>query len=190
MTLESKIARNALLAVTDWYGTKTAERSGAPLINHIIEGCYVLDAINADCLTKAAFCYHPMFQNDNDLMYNRRELFGIHPWVVTLIMEYRNVANRSLSDIVIMGWDGNNDESWQVPKLKKPIKLSPLFQVNQMLVADKVQNRKDFTIYHKDNHARSVELTFYFEEWLKALNAYDKYPDLLESIYTGIKANG
>jgi hypothetical protein len=183
--LEAVTLQIALDDIKKFYGEKRAERSGVPLINHITEGLSVLDAIDADAYTKAAFCYHPMFQSDRELFDNRRMLYDMHAWVVTLVMEYRNIANASLSDIVGMGWDGNNDESWRVPILKRPIKLSPMVQVKQMLVADKVQNRKDFILYHWKTHARSKELMFYFESWLKTLGCYEDYPNLLEAIYAG-----
>lgn len=39
-----------------------------------------------------------------------------------------------------------------------------------MLIADKVQNYKDFEIYHKSTHPRSKELDQYFKNWLQKLN--------------------
>ncbi|MDJ1501575.1 hypothetical protein [Xanthocytophaga agilis] len=56
------------------------------------------------------------------------------------------------------------------------IRLSPLNEVNQMLIADKIQNRKDFERYHQQSHARSEELTIYFANWLKRLGiSEEKY---------------
>jgi len=37
-------------------------------------------------------------------------------------------------------------------------------------VADKIQNYKDFLIYHQKTHARSKELNEYFQNWLKKLD--------------------
>lgn len=53
--------------------------------------------------------------------------------VMLLGMEYRSTANNYLS----------------FKSATEQIKLSPITDVNHMLVADKVQNRKDFEIYHK-----------------------------------------
>lgn len=39
-----------------------------------------------------------------------------------------------------------------------------------MLIADKVQNYKDFRKHHLDTHARADELDFYFKTWLKELD--------------------
>jgi len=44
-----------------------------------------------------------------------------------------------------------------------------LFEVNEMLIADKVQNKKDFMKYHFGKHDRSNELFRYFNKWLDAL---------------------
>jgi hypothetical protein len=38
-----------------------------------------------------------------------------------------------------------------------------------MLIADKVQNFKDFRTYHADSHSRRQELDVYFRQWLAAL---------------------
>jgi hypothetical protein len=38
-----------------------------------------------------------------------------------------------------------------------------------MLFADKVQNEKDFALYHEGTHARSKELREYFNNWLNIL---------------------
>ena len=74
-------------------------------------------------------------------------------------MEYRNIANQYLSYRKIKSID--------------EISLSPLKEVNEMLIADKIQNYKDFLIYHKDTHPRAKELDEYFNNWLKKLNIND-----------------
>ena len=80
----------------------------------------------------------------------------IYPEVLIAVMEYRSVANEYLSQREIKSID--------------EIRLSPLKDVNDMLIADKVQNYKDFEIYHKSTHARSKELDQYFKNWLRKLN--------------------
>ncbi|MGK0389502.1 MAG: hypothetical protein ACI94Y_002242 [Maribacter sp.] len=42
-------------------------------------------------------------------------------------------------------------------------------EVKQMLIADKVQNYKDFMLYHYKLHTRSDELYEYFQNWSKLL---------------------
>jgi hypothetical protein len=141
--------------ISQHYGDRVARRSQVPLINHINEGLVVLDAIQATAYAKQAFCIHPLLQADDDLVKNLNAVaFACSPIVVMLAMEYRSVANEYLSDKVNTG---------------QMIRLSPLWEVNDMLVADKVQNCKDFVTYHSGTHPRSNELHWYFDEWLAAL---------------------
>ena len=141
--------------ISQFYKDRDAKRSQVPLMNHINEGLIILDAISATEYAKQAFCIHPLVQPDKDLKKNFNAVaFACSPAVVMLAMEYRNVANAYLSDKINTDW---------------PLTLSPLDEVNDMLVADKVQNRKDFITYHQGTHSRSDELTRYFDAWLDAL---------------------
>jgi hypothetical protein len=140
--------------ISRFYGDRVAKRSQVPLMNHINEGLVVLSDIGATDTTKGAFCIHPMLQADADLQENYYISSFVHPHVLLLAMEYRSVANEYLSDKV------NTDQE---------IRLSPLLEVNEMLVADKVQNYKDFMTYHYGKHERSDELSTYFQRWLDRL---------------------
>lgn len=143
-----------------FYGDKRANRSQVPLVNHIIEGVQILDDIHADYYTRGAFCIHPMVQSDADLAVNFDTLRkSVSSDVLALAMEYRSVANEYLSQRTIQSVD--------------EIRLSPLSQVNQMLIADKVQNYKDFILYHHGTHPRSDELHQYFQNWLIRLDCQD-----------------
>ena len=141
--------------IKEFYGDKTAKRSGVKLMNHITEGLEILEQIHASDLAKRAYCIHPMVQGDAELFLNFHKLEGLDARVITLAMEYRRVANAYLSRRTI----SNINE----------IELSPLEDVNDMLVADKLQNQKDFILYHKDSHPRSKELNEYFNNWFKRL---------------------
>jgi hypothetical protein len=45
--------------ITQFYGDRKAERSGVPLINHIHEGLWILESMNASRVTKQGWCLHP-----------------------------------------------------------------------------------------------------------------------------------
>lgn len=146
----------AYRAVTQYYGNRVAERSQVPYMYHIDEGLYVLSEIGASKNSKEAYCLHPLFQNDEDLKRNQYLTPNMDPYLTCLVMEYRSVANEYLSD-----------------KCKGPddkIRLSPIEEVNDMLCADKIQNYKDFLIYHKDTHPYKERLDQYFRNWLRTLN--------------------
>eukprot|EP00026_Physarum_polycephalum_P014418 Phypoly_transcript_14932.p1 GENE.Phypoly_transcript_14932~~Phypoly_transcript_14932.p1 ORF type:complete len:298 (+),score=38.19 Phypoly_transcript_14932:61-894(+) len=142
------------------YGNKKARRSGVHLINHIDEGLFILHQYGASELAKRAYAIHPLLQSDEDLKVywdNRAKYASIDRDVLLLAMEYRNTANSYLS-----------------PMPSKPIHLSPLPDVNTMLIADKIQNRKDFEIYHKGTHEKSDRLSEYFSQWLSALGVSEE----------------
>jgi hypothetical protein len=166
--------------IVQFYGDKRTERSGVLLINHINEGIEILNRYGADEVVMEAYAVHPIFQADPDLRDNFFQCDDLHPLIVLYAMEYRNIANGFLSNQIEKGPD-----SWGRVGCypKKPLKLSPLQPVNVMLVADKVQNRKDFLRYHKGTHDRSDELDFYFNLWLRALDiSEEKYSELIEGL--------
>lgn len=137
------------------YGDIRSNRSQVPYINHITEGIYILDYIGASEDAICAYIVHPIFQSDNDLV--GVSVDDIESEIVMLCMEYRSVANEYLSKRII----GSADE----------IRLSPLKDVNYMLIADKIQNYKDFTI-HKEKYSNRNELEVYFNNWLYKLQEY------------------
>jgi hypothetical protein len=159
------------------YGQRTTERSGVLLMNHIDEGVAVLDALGASDHARRAFCLHPLFQADEKLAKLWQDYYAlgeIDPHVLVLVMEYRNVANRG----ALHNLDYRNGPQ-----------LSPLIDVNKMLVADKVQNRKDFEKYHTDTHPDRVMLKVYFHRWLAALGIseeeYQKLAEVCEHVTSG-----
>lgn len=165
-------------AIERRYGIKRAERSDVLYMNHIDEGLAVLQWIGATSAAKAAYCLHPIVQTDEDLSlsWNCRGTMGAdRNWTscnaesILLAMEYRSVANEYLSDRTISSID--------------EIRLSPIKEVNDMLIADKVQNRKDFELHHEGTHVRSKELARYFRLWLDKLEVseeqYQQYKEWL-----------
>lgn len=151
--------------IEDFYRGKFAKRSGLPYMNHINEGLVVLDTLGADDDTKDAFCVHPIFQADDNWPDCLSQAYQLDTRVVILAMEYRNVANRGLSCYQV-----DNPDS---------IYLGPMPEVRQMLIADKVQNRKDFLIHHLDSHPKGPELDRYFRNWLRALDVTERQYEAL-----------
>lgn len=147
-------------AISDYYGNRKAKRSGIPLISYIDEGLMILTWIGATQIAKRAFCLHPLFQKNEDLAANLPRSSSLtddlQVQVLGTVLEYRSIANAYLSTRVIQ----NTNE----------IQLGPLTDVRDMLVADKVQNNKDFLVAHSDSHPRSEELNQYFLNWLQKLN--------------------
>lgn len=168
LTQESEYKR-----MEEFYGDGIAQRSGVFFMNHLDEGLYILKEIGASRNAQLAYLLHPMYQSDEDLtnvfgnLYQPTNLVDAYHTqrILVLAMEYRSVANEYLSKREI-----NSIEE---------IRLSPLIDVNDMLIADKVQNRKDFLMYHLGTHARSEALDQYFINWLKRLGVTEGEYDTL-----------
>lgn len=169
------LVRSALTAIEEFYGDRKAKRSQVPLINHIHEGLRIMEARGASEYAMAAYALHPIFQNDDDLVANfDQRVERVNPRVMALVMEYRSFANAWLSDQVYY--------KRGAPHFDRPPKLPPLVDVREMLVADKVQNRKDFILHHKHKHPRSGELDLYFDVWLAGLGVeHDEYERLVRA---------
>lgn len=149
-------------AIKKYYGNERAKRSGLLKMNHINEGLAILQPLGASSAAMAAFCIHPMLQDDREIAANWPEIvlklddsaqgmaaFG-------LAMEYRNVANRGLRQEWEKGGRG-------------PLYLGPMKMVQLMLIADKVQNRKDFEAHYKEEGPERESLNAYFKAWMSAL---------------------
>lgn len=158
-------------AVQTFYGSRRAQRSGQFYMNHIDEGLTVLAQIGASDRARRAFCLHPLVQLDADLAQNYTRVGELtsDPQVLALAMEYRNIANAYLS--------------YMAPRAEGDIQLGPLVEVHDMLRADKIQNFKDFLLFHHHNHSRSKELEHYFRSWLTRLQISDAtFAQLFETL--------
>lgn len=142
------------------------------MINHIDEGIWILRKIGASENAQRAYALHPLVQDDAALSeFASGSMESVDKYVLMLAMEYRWVANSYLS--------------FHPSRALLDIKLSPLQEVNQMLIADKIQNRKDFERYHQ-NHPNCARLKQYFSEWLARLSVsegmYQQYvKEIVES---------
>ncbi|MFV8751441.1 hypothetical protein ACNOYE_12930 [Nannocystaceae bacterium ST9] len=160
------------LAIERHYGEGRAARSGLPYMNHIDEGLRVLHRwLGAPERAMRAWCLHPLVQSDDDLRrsYAAGLLDDFAPAVVALALEYRNIANAFLSPME--SHPGYTDPT--------TIARSPLAEIDAMLVADKLQNCKDFRLHHRDSHPRADWLARYFDQWLAALGVEPSEVDRL-----------
>ncbi len=145
--------RNAYKLIQNYYRDDVAKRSGVKLMNHIDEGIDILKSIGADDDTIDAYCLHPILQSDENFNNSyTMDFSGISTSALLLAMEYRRVANSYLSKNKIEDFVGFTND-----------------KIKQMLYADKVQNEKDFALYHEGKHERSKELREYFNNWLNVL---------------------
>lgn len=158
-------------AIAREYGDRRAQRSKVPLIVHIDEGLILLGAIDATETAMRAFCLHPLLQDDASYAANMPRVDDITDdmTVLATALEYRRVANAALSH--------------REYRSAADIALSEVRDVNDMLIADKVQNRKDFLRHHLDRHPRSAELDRYFRLWLERLGIDDaRYAELVAKL--------
>jgi hypothetical protein len=154
-----------------FYGDRKARRSGVPFIAHIDDGLNILVALDASIAAQQAFCLHPILQADDDFAVaftGPLRGVAVDPQALALAVEYRRCANGHLST--------------HPPASLASLSLAPFVEIEHMLIADKVQNRRDFDRHHRD-HPRAVELTAYFHRWLEKLGVNEaRYLELVEVI--------
>jgi hypothetical protein len=150
------------------YGDKTTERSGVRLMNHIDEGIEIMVQRGASVPAIKAYILHPIFQSDEALTgiinyetWNDNSISFLDADVIIRAMEYRRAANAYLCK--------PSTDNWSLDEMKESIGLL-LPDIREMLIADKLQNQKDFLLYHKGTHARSDQLDAYFKNWLIILD--------------------
>lgn len=141
-------------AINKFYAEKTAVRSKLPLIRHIDDGLHILSLIGATDRAKAAFCLHPIVQNNEDVDVSWSPAY-------TLACEYRDRANAYLCC---------PETDWVLTvKDVRSIVGEMSDECRTMLIADKRQNYADFIVAHFGNHKRSSNLDRYFRLWLAFL---------------------
>lgn len=146
------------------YGERRAGRSQELLMKHIDDGLAVMIDLDASLDALKAFCLHPLFQADQELVTYAPLASAFAPEVILLVMEYRRAANAYLCKPHTDAW-GMDDlhlyVGWILPEVRK------------MLLADKLQNQADFLIHHADTHIRKAELKHYFQLWIDYLHALE-----------------
>ena len=125
-------------------------------MNHIHEGIAILQALDADEYTQAAFAIHPITQCEEN--YKNFIPSGVSHLVKELAEEYAIKANSYLC----------KPETFYVSTMDDVYELvgDMSYECIQMLYADKIQNRKDFELYHKKTHPKTKELAKYFNLWI------------------------
>lgn len=161
-TLEWRIAKEVL-------GPQRSRRTDVSYFDHIEEGIKILEDLDTSLACQQAFALHPLFQPNFVLIENLIYVPQFDPMAVLLCIEYRWVANLGTRQAV----RENGGK----------LVLSVIPEVNTMLVADKIQNRKLFeTRLPKDDPAYA-EIAHYFALWMDKLDiseeTYQRYAAMI-----------
>jgi len=157
------------------FGDECDERTGQYKMNHIDEGLAVLTYLGASKRAKRAYCLHPLVQDDASLSKYFDAISGALDSIagggtsLALAMEFRNRANAGLPEAAMSACG--------------PL-TSPLAEVNHMLIADKVQNLKDFEAFQVDSPVSRDWLANHYARWLEELGVADQYPSLRKMLPT------
>lgn len=174
--------------ISTYYGDERTKRNNVPKLYHILEGLSILSRTSllsnsVDKDTLDAYCLHPLTQAQD---YYARDLLDNYNKsnertnVVLLASQYAVVANSYLLH--------HHMSDSKLQKLQKDLQqmLVGQHKIIQMLVADKIQNRKDFHAYYTaSSYKNYVELTSYFEHWLQQL---DVNKAMIQTLNTAIAA--
>ena len=146
---------------------------GIPYINHIDEGVGHLENLHVSDVVINAFILHPFVQCVNlkgtykDCLLTEKELekhiniFEIEPEIAFELLLYRKYVNSYLCREATDNYNINDafEDVKGLTKYPNTVK---------MLIADKLQNFKDFLLYRQD-HPRKEHLNNYFTIWLNIL---------------------
>lgn len=159
--------------ISEFYKDKQTSK-GIPYINHIDEGVGHLENLHVSDVIVNAFILHPFVQCVNlqgtykECLLTEKELekhiniFEIKPEIAYELLLYRKFANSYLCR--------PETDNYSIIEAYEDVKELANYQGTiRMLIADKLQNFKDFLLYRKDNHPRSMYLNTYFTYWLAIL---------------------
>jgi len=172
-------------AVREHYAERFEDRSGVPRMQRIEEGLIILGELDASEEAMRAFCLHPLFLADDDLVRYGRDFMDrveADPFVIMLVMEYRSRANAWTSDMVHLSALATAPGVLDQLPHGQP-SAGPIEAVREMLIADKVQGRKAFIRHDRGSHGRSDEVDVCFDQWLSALGVGpSEYEELCAAI--------
>lgn len=162
--------------ISKFYNSEMTQRSKIPLIRHINEGLRILTALQASKTTHQAFCLHPIIEGEHDLARVLDDPTAVCRVSLGYAQDFAAAASHFRVDDYSAG-------------LRPDVAGLPT-SVLQMLIADKVQNRKDFTLYHRHTHPRAADLEGYFVCWLNHLGVdqtrYRELAGIAESADTNL----
>jgi hypothetical protein len=105
-----------------------------------------------------AFCLHPLVQNG--LLQPNPDILSSY----LVAEEYSIAANSYLCR--------SENDTMSIAKLRKRLGDNLSQEAAFMLLADKVQNQKDFRLHHWFSHERRFQLDRYFEIWIDTLRSF------------------
>ena len=143
--------------ISKFYSDKRAKRSNVLLMNHINEGLHILIEMKRPLIEQKAFAIHPIVQNSENIDTSWSDAYE-------LACEYKKVANSYLCR-------PENDDINNLSDMYLKVGHMSLGCAYNLL-ADKIQNQKDFLIYHSKTHNRKKELSVYFNNWITYLLDY------------------
>ena len=160
-------------SVIDNFYKGMSTSKGVPYINHINEGINHLENMKVDDDVINAFILHPFVQCVNlkgtykDCLLTEKELekhiniFEIEPEIAFELLLYRKYANSYLCR--------ETTDNFSIHDAYRYLNNLINYQTTvKMLIADKLQNFKDFLLYRQD-HPRKEFLNQYFTIWLNIL---------------------
>lgn len=155
--------------ISDYYGDQKAKRSNLYLMNHVDEGIAIMLERGASEDAIKAFIAHPMFQDDEHFLdcenlESNIVVANCSKKVILLCAEYRKVANAFLCK--------PHTDNWDIDQIRDVTSII-IKDVHEMLVADKVQNHKDFLQHHALSHPRRSALFSYFNKWFQVLDCQE-----------------
>lgn len=159
------------MAIENFYKDKRAGRSGLPYINHIDEGIDMLSHWLNDDILKASICarayaIHPLIDEMTGILGGILDALGSTlpaGNTISLAIEHHILRNKFL----VKDWDTHWDETG-LQNLLGPMSNECAW----MLLADKVQNQKDFRIHHWFTHEKTYQYEEYFNLWIETLRTY------------------
>lgn len=178
MSLQDVYNSTEYKLIKNHYADSVAKRSQVPLINHIDEGLIILSSLQCSRDSMKAYCLHPLLQDDEQFKINYRKVVSEvgYSKSVELSIQYRYYAMQYLCR--------PHTDDWEIEDVSLMMDLAPV-EVRFMLIADKVQNKKDFMAFHYGSHERSEQLFIYFNLWLQYLGVsyleYEAMTTLLEN---------